>query len=121
MHKNLMLLFLLVVGAAMVLQIFTFFIQYRGIQKQFLAIKKRNPIVAVGKGRRHGLNKTAVLAFNSEGILQEAHILSGVTIFARLKPVVGMNGKHYLDIKETYKNNKRMNCITQAIQHMEGR
>lgn len=95
-------------------------LQYQRIQKQFRLIKKRSEIVAVGRNRDRGRNKTAVLSFDKGGFLQEAHLLAGYTVFAKLKRVHGHDGEHYSTIKAYYENNKRMACITQAIRYIEG-
>lgn len=108
-------------AAALTLQAYGGFRQYGVISRQFQEIKTRNPVVSVGRATRWGMNRTAVLGFDSEGILQEAYILSGITVFAKLRRIHGHDGEHYSVVKNHYIKNKRMVCIQQAIHYMEER
>lgn len=117
---NSALIFGICLAAALLLQTWGCLMQYKRVNRDYQEIRKRNAVVAVGKSEYRGLNRTAVLAFNSSGILQEAYILSGVTVFAKLKQISGHDGEHYSAVKKYYSKDKRMACIVQAAQYMEG-
>lgn len=113
------LFFGVIILAAVGLQVVTTLIQYRFVHRRFTEIKRRNQMTAVGKAGSRVSNKTAVLAFDAEGCLNEAYILSGFSVFARLKEITGHEGKHYSEIKKAYIDNRKMRCIINAIQYVE--
>ena len=108
----------LLVGA-MLLQSVTTFFHSKAINEQFMKIKKRYPIVSVGKSSKMGIKRMAVVAVDDNGILQEIHILAGFTIFARLKPVVDYVGDHYTDVRGHLCNGKNDASIMNAISYIE--
>lgn len=65
------------------------------------------------------MNRTAVLTFDSQGLIQEAYLLSGFTVFARLRPIKKIVGKPYREVLEGYRNEKRMGCVIAAIAYFE--
>lgn len=117
--KGYVIWFVVLMAAAMAVQVVLGYKQYRLVNKQFAEIKKRNEVVSVGKSKKRGLKRMAVLAFDSEGYLKEMHILSGITVFASLKKKAGEEGRHYQELKELYKGNKKMHCVLNAIEYME--
>lgn len=110
---------LMVFGAAIILQIIVGLIQYHFIHKKVIEIKRRNKMVAVGKSGSRAKNSTAVLAFDAKGYLQEGYVLSGLSVFGRLKRLTGHDGKHFSELEKAYCNNKRMSCVINAIQYVE--
>lgn len=95
--------------------------QYMAIDREFQAIRKRNAVVAVGKSTFLGMNQTAVLGFDPEGFLREVHVLKGFTVFAKLKRISGLDGKHYTALREYCDGNRKMACVAQAVRYMEER
>ena len=117
---NSALMFGICLAMALVLQTWGCMLQYKRVNRNYQEIRKRNVVVAVGKSTYRGRSRTAVLGFDASGILQEAHILSGMTVFAKLKQIPGHDGEHYSAIKEYYSKDKRMACMVQAVRYMEG-
>ena len=117
---NSALMFGICLAAALFLQTWGSLAQYKRVTRDYQEIRKRNAVVSVGKSTYRGMNRTAVLGFNSSGILNEAYILSDITVFAKLKPLSGHDGEHYSAVKDYYSKDKRMACVVQAVRYMEG-
>ena len=117
---NSAIMFGICLACALLLQTWGCLIQYKRVNRQYQEIRGRNPVVAVGKSAYRGLNRTAVLGFNSEGFLQEAYVLSGITVFAGLKQIPDHTGEHYSTLKKHYNKDRRMACMIQAVRYMEG-
>ena len=104
---------------ALALQTYGGLRQHQIVQQQFRGIKARNPIVSVGRSTRWGMSRTAVLVFDQEGRVQEFYMLSGITVFAKLKRLYCHEGEHYSLVKQHYQQSKIMTCVMQAIRYME--
>lgn len=110
--------FVTVVCAAMLLQTALVYHQYLSVQRQVGRVKKEFPIVSVGS-TRGALNRSAVLAFDRDGVLRRAFVLAGFTVFTRLSEVESYNGQHYGQIKRQCADNGKMRCFVDAIAYVE--
>ena len=111
--------FLLVIFVLASVQACLTLIQYKAIQKQFKLLKSKYPVISVGRTRGMFV-RTAILAFDSSGILHEAFMLSGLTVFARLQRTNRFNGMNHHDIRQACGNKKNLRCVLQAIEYIEG-
>lgn len=111
--QYLLLLFILVsIQASLTL------LQYRAVHRQFQLVKQRYPMVSVGKSKGV-LVRTAILAFDKGGVLREAYLLSGMTVFARMRRMKRFEHMHHRDIKAACAGKRGMRCILHAIGFLE--
>jgi Glucitol operon activator protein (GutM). len=110
--------YLLLILAAVTVQTMLVYRQYQVVQRQVGAVRKEYPVVSVGVAKG-ALNRSAVLAFDRDGVLQKAYMLAGLTVFARLREVTSYNGHHYGQVKRLCAGNKRMRCVVNAIAFAE--
>lgn len=62
-----------------------------------IAVLRRDGVVYIGQGKRRGLRTYAALALR-DGVVVDARILNGWTVFARAKPLAGLVGSHVDDL-----------------------
>lgn len=105
--------YLVLIFIAMVAQTLFVYRQYLTVRNHVAAIKKEYPIVSVGASRGL-LNRSAVLAVDHDGIVRKAFVLSGFTIFARLREVAFLSGKTYGQVGELCRKDKKMRCVAAA-------
>lgn len=100
----------LAVAAAFVLQAVFSLIQMRHFSAEFMKLRRQGR-VACGR-QAGGFHAGAIVMFliDSEGMIQTARKLEGVTCFARVRPLVGFEGKQIADLtgEEVSKNHKNL-------------
>ena len=91
---------IIVAGIAFLLQGVLSTLQMKHLNNEFLALRRRGK-VAFGR-KSGGFHAGAIVMFliDDDGIIQEAKKLEGVTVFARIKPLDGFEGRYVGDLTE---------------------
>ena len=89
-----MLALIIVVGIAFLLQGLFSFLQMRHLSNEFIKLRRKGK-VAFGR-KSGGFRAGAVVMFriDDDGIIQEGRMLSGLTAFAKVRPLDGFEGRY---------------------------
>lgn len=85
-------------------------------------IKNANKNGVFGVGSKKGRTKAGnvvVMCSDEEGILKEAYIMKGVTVFARFKPIQNVCGRHIHELIEEYSNKEENDISKSMIQALQ--
>lgn len=87
----------IILGVSYLAQVGFSFFQLQDFSRTYGALRRRGK-VAIGK-RKNALSAGSIALFliNDDGTIQEARALSGLTVWARFKPLNGFNG---IDIEQ---------------------
>lgn len=95
-----MLTLIIAVGIAFFLQGILSFLQMRQFSDEFIKLRRKGK-VACGR-KSGGFHAGAIVMFriDDEGIVQEAKVLEGVSVLARVKPLEGFQGRYVGELTE---------------------
>lgn len=81
------------------------FIQIKNFNKNYIEMRKKGK-VAIGRKRGYIQAGTVVmLLIDNDGIIIDCRKMQGVTVFARVKKFIGLEGRNLSDIAEEDLNN----------------
>ena len=116
-----MVILVLIVFGLIFLQGFMSLIQYKLIQKTYSGVKIRNKLISVGRVKHIGKGCIAILGADEDGYIREGHLLKGLTVFARFRPIKEIgSGIHFVNLREKLTKRSMENAaILQAIGFLE--
>lgn len=89
---------ILLIGSAWLLQSFLGFFQIKNFNKHFSQLRRKGR-VAIGRKKGFFRAGTVILiAINKSNQILEAKKMQGVTVFSRVKPLRGLDGKNLLKL-----------------------
>lgn len=94
-------------------------LQYWLIQKKYREVKGRNQLISVGRVKQMGRGCIALLAATDQGRITEAYLLKGLTVFARFRPVKGLEGMDYRELEGSLKPSMETDALLQAKGFLE--
>ncbi len=106
---------LLVILAMFLLQGILVWFQTQRLRKTYEAVRASNPIVAVGRSKKLGRSKIALLGISNDGIVQNAYALTGITVFSTFHKIPELEGNSCATLIESFRANPKEEYIYHAL------
>ena len=106
--NNLIYFGLLFVGAY-ALQTLLTLSQIKQFNKVFVELKRKGKVLIGRKGGRLVSGTLILFLIDDAGVIQEAKMMQGVTVFARFKALPNLVGEQILSLNETHDKIKKLN------------